>query len=99
MNNLHQFSAAAGILSRMMTTVDAFRVCVEWTDQWPRDQYGNIIPNARISPPPIGIPSPVGASTRPQSNPASQGSPPPQASNPASPYKQGVAMTNAAIEF
>ena len=91
LNNLNQFSAAAGVLSRLMTTVDAFRLVVEWTDQWPRDDAGRVIPGARIGSPPIGVPAPVSGNNRPNNQPP--------ATNPASPMKQGVAMTNAALDF
>lgn len=42
-----------------MTTIDAVRVLIDWTDKWPRDHTGDVIESARIQRPPITIPAPV----------------------------------------
>lgn len=52
MNELDKFSATAGLMSRLFTAVDAFRVIVAWTDTWK---------GQRVTSPPIGVPVPVQA--------------------------------------
>ena len=81
------FSASAGVMTRIMTAIDAFRVIVEWTDTWPRDHTGKQIRTQRIGRAPLNVPAPVGG----------RGSTPQQA---PPVVKTGVAMTEMSeVEF
>jgi hypothetical protein len=79
------FSASAGVLTRVFTTIDAFRSIIEWSDSWPRDYAGRRLEHQRISSPPLTVPTPVGG---PRPNPSNYSPQPRTAYTPPSDKKR-----------
>ena len=92
------FSASAGVLTRVFTTVDAFRSIIEWSDGWPRDHAGRRMDNQRISKPPLTVPTPIASVSQPGPRPA-QPTHSMQSPNSTSPVKHGMAFTSIMDDF
>jgi hypothetical protein len=87
------FSASAGVLTRVFTTIDAFRSIIEWSDSWPRDHTGRRMENQRISKPPLTVPTPIVGASQPGPRPPQPPHAMPSPNSPP-PVKHGMAYTS-----
>lgn len=55
LNQLDELAATAGVIGRLLSAVESFRVVVAWQDAWKRGRPGEY---RRHDKPPIGVPAP-----------------------------------------